>query len=477
MLKTLQNMASLTQALRLQCDEDPMQYFSPTPPQEVWLRDASKVKLLRGGNQVGKSAAGIYETLGRCLGNHRYLQVPPPPIEAWAVVHSWEQSKVIQGKIHDMTPKHMLHPDCEYVRGKGYRGTGAPVIRYTNGSILRIKTTQQARGGQTLSLASATCDFIWIDEPPPPRVAGEIFARLARTKGVCAITCTPIGVPVEWLRKMVEDGRCSETVYPLTVENTTPKYCKPLLQQDEIDRIAANYLPIDRDARINGDWVAGIPEGRIFDQFREDLISDVAAPKQGNYRFGIGIDHGSDAGSQAAILVAVDVTEPNNPFVYVLDEYVAGSAPAEVHARGIMAMIRRNGLEIANVHRWTGDRAHGGKRSGGRMSNRMIEAAMCHVLGYPAGRLPFRIRTAYKPRFSVYYTCQAIHETMCKSRFQIYPRCKTLIKSITHWSLKASGGLDTMSEHKHTIDAMRYAIMPLINQQYRTSGVSKIAYR
>ena len=139
-------------------------------------------------------------------------------------------------------------------------------------------------------------------------------------------------------------------------------------------------------------------------------------------------------------------------------------------------MLRRNRLEIANINHWTGDRAHGGKRYGGRMSNRMLMSSFAHILGYPAGRLNFRISDAYKPAFSVYYTCQRLHETMAKDRFQVHPRCKNLIKSIKFWTVKR-GTLDPNSEFKHSIDALRYASMPLISRSYRTPMHSKIQLR
>jgi hypothetical protein len=40
-----------------------------------------------------------------------------------------------------MVPKEELHPDIEYVPGKGFRGL-APVVRFKNGSIIRIKTAK-----------------------------------------------------------------------------------------------------------------------------------------------------------------------------------------------------------------------------------------------------------------------------------------------------------------------------------------------
>ena len=45
----------------------------------------------------------------------------------------------------------------------------------------------------------------------------------------------------------------------------------------------------------------------------------------GNYSFCIGVDHGSQPNAQVAILAAVEMSDPQNPWVYVLDEYVSGS--------------------------------------------------------------------------------------------------------------------------------------------------------
>tara|TARA_R100000664_G_C2758080_1_gene146762 strand:+ start:796 stop:2238 length:1443 start_codon:yes stop_codon:yes gene_type:complete len=478
-LKSLRKIAKTTITLCEDAEQNPLKYFRPTPVQEAFLRDQSRVVMLRGGNQIGKTMSGSVEVIYRLLAKHPFKPVPPPPIEAWIVCHSWEQSKTIMCKFHEMMPKNELHPDIEFVTGKGYRGTGSPVVRLKNGSIVRFKTTQSASGGRgTISLASGSCDVVWVDEPPPPNTWGELFARTTRTKGALLITMTPVGVPVEFLKKMVEEGTISEHVGALTVENTTPKGCKPMMSQVEIDKLASSYLRIDRDARIAGDWEGGIPEGRIFENFSDDLVSDLAPDPNRNYVWTIGIDHGHDIASQVAILSAIDITDQGKPLIYIVDEYVASGASAQIHAKGIIAMIRRNNLQVAMIQRWTGDRSHGGsKNNGGRMSNNMLTAALCHVLGYPKGKLPFRIRTAYKPKYSVYYGCQLINEAMCSGRFQVFPRCERTIKSLKFWQLKKSGGMDTLSEWKHCVDALRYGIMSTIDRTYRIPRQSKVKLR
>ena len=73
-----------------------------------------------------------------------------------------------------MCPKDELHEDVEFVPGKGFRGL-APVVRFKNGSIIRIKTANQGLG-----LASATANIVAIDEPVDALTFNELLARTLR---------------------------------------------------------------------------------------------------------------------------------------------------------------------------------------------------------------------------------------------------------------------------------------------------------
>ena len=128
----------------------------------------------------------------------------------------------------------------------------------------------------------------------------------------------------------------------------------------------------------------------------------------------------------SAFLTQMD--EDEDRIVYVVDEYISDGAGANKHARGILQMLRRNNLEIADITRWTGDRRHGGTKKGdGRMSNGMLMAGFAHELAYMRSGLPFKIKTAYKPKWSLLYGCQVIHERMINGKFQIQS-CKNWLE-------------------------------------------------
>lgn len=456
---SLIRLAKLSRELGARADVNPLEYFRPTPPQLEYLKDASPVTLLRGGNQAGKTISAVVDCHYRCLGIHPYLSTHKPPIEAWIITHSWEQSIAVQQKFWEMAPKEEIHPDTEFVPGRGFRGK-VPVVRYRNGSLVRIKTTNQG----SLGLASATIEAVYIDEPPPPNIWGELQARVLRKGGVIKLSLTPVGAPLEWLKKLVEDGIVSEHQCALTVENCTPIGGSPLITQHQIDTIALSYLPMDRDQRLHGAW-DGMVEGRVFMAFDDDkMVSSeplpTLAPSDKPFEIAIGMDHGSDAGSQVAILAAV-WKQGKFPKVWVLDEYSAGASPPEVHARAITNMLKRNGMTWHNVDKWVGDRAYGGRKSGGRMSNSMLMRGFEVALGYSRGRCPFKIRTAWKPRHSVYWSSNVLHEVMERGNFVIRPQCKQLIRSLQNWQFKDD-------EFKHSIDALRYGAVTLIADKFKS---------
>jgi hypothetical protein len=110
----LSTLAKSIDTLKSRSYHDPLNYFVPTRPQQQWINDPSHIKLLLGGNQTGKTAAACFLLLSHCLGRHPVLKTDPPPIEAWLITHSHEQSRTIQQKLYDLTPKSELHPTCEF---------------------------------------------------------------------------------------------------------------------------------------------------------------------------------------------------------------------------------------------------------------------------------------------------------------------------------------------------------------------------
>ena len=461
-MSALCGMAKRLSYLRRRAERDPLVFFSPTPPQLSFINDPSPIKALIGGNQVGKTMATCALLLYHCLGRHPTLKTDPPPIEAWLITHSHEQSRTIQQKLYNMIPKEELDPSCEFVRGKGFRGL-APLVKFRNGSIIRIKTANQGLG-----LASSTCSYVAIDEPVDQSTMNELVARVSRggaggKRGTVSISLTPVGgVDVTYIKEMIERGLISAHYAPLTVEATTPIGLPQgfLLSQEQIDQVTQSYLPYDREARINGSFDVA-PIGVVFENFIPEMISSQPVPRGGDYRFCVGIDHGSSPGSQVAILSCVDMRDPQNPRIYCLGEYTSGHAPPEHHAQAILEMLKKSGVD-PNICTWTGDGEHRGRDSY-RMSNIMLMRAFESILGYPPRNLPFSIRRARKARHSVYVGASIIHSIMSRKHFWIRPECSQLIKSIQNWTMKRTQKERSTDFFQHAIDALRYGLLPIVD--------------
>ena len=457
---SLSGIAAKIHWLKQKADNDPYMYFRPTPPQKRWIESKAKVKALIGGNQVGKTAAACFLLIAHCLNRHPTIKTDPAPIEAWLITHSHEQSRTIQQKLYDMIPKHELHPSCEFVRGKGFRGL-APLVRFSNNSIIRIKTAAQGIG-----LESASVSLVVIDEPVNSTVFNTCIARTLRggaggKQGTVAISMTPVGnVDVHYMKEMIEKGQIECIKAPLTVAATTPIGCRPLLTQKQIDEVTSKYLPVDREQRITGSFDVA-PIGVVFDNFNPDTMiytGNVAAGAS-KYKLCIGIDHGSTPNSQVVLLACIAYFE-QNPHVYVLDEYISGQAPPETHVQNIIEMCKRNGITPEEVESWTGDGTHHAKRSrdGFKMSNILLMRAFEQQLKYPARSLPFTIRRPIKWRHSVYFTASLIHASMSRKQFFINKRCTTTINSLKNWAMKRTQSQRSTDKHQHAIDALRYCI-------------------
>lgn len=460
--------------LRKKSESNPLVYFRPTKPQRKFINDPSNLKLFLGGNQTGKTAAASFLLASLCCNLHPTISMPPP-IEAWLITATHAQSRIIQEKLHSMIPKKLLHPSTEFVRGRGYRGL-EPLVRFSNNSIIRVKTSNQGLG-----LSGGSCALVVADEPIPEHTFNELLARTARGgknggRGIMAMTLTPVGEhDLTYLRNMVENNTISTTRAALTIEDTTPQGLKPLLTQQQIDSITANYLPVDREQRISGDLSVS-PLGVVFDNFDNNMVITRPVPANGDYSFAVGIDHGSQPGSQCASLVCVDSREIENPKVYVLDEYISGGkAPPEHHAQGLLEMLKRQGIK-PEMCTWIGDGAHHARRdrSGYMMSNLLLMRAFEKILSYPYRQLPWNIGKVRKWRNSTYFTSSLIHSIMTRKDFYIHKNCNETIKAIKNWTYKRTQSARSSDIYGHKIDAMRYAITSLLSTRAHTPSHIKL---
>ena len=195
--------ASKARALKELVDECPLDFFRPSKPQREVLECTHPITLFRAANQLGKTYVGAAECLYMMKGSSPYKDLShiKPPITVWAIVHSWEQSKIIQHKIHSLIGKNEYADDSpDFQEGRGYRAKN-PWFKLKNGSMLFFKTANQG----TLGAASGTIDLCWVDEPCPQALFGELAARLLRNRGRMLMTMTPIGGgDLTWLKKLTD---------------------------------------------------------------------------------------------------------------------------------------------------------------------------------------------------------------------------------------------------------------------------------
>ena len=475
---SLSRLAKMLTYTRERSSRDEYRYFCGTRPQWAFLRDKNPTKARIAGNQIGKTAIGCFSIISHCLGTHPFFEVDPPPITALMICHSHQQKRIIEEKLWKMLPKHELI-DTEYRHGYGFVGVQS-VVKFRNGSIIRILSAGSGAGG---GLGGSTVNYCWIDEPVDESVYNELYSRISRggkgigpngRRGILALTLTPVGgIDVSYLKKLIEDDQISVTRGKLSVEDTTPidiktgKSLPPLMSPEQVESIIAGYLPIDREARVTGSLDGLAIQNLIFEHFEPPMISKRPVPSGGEYVFAIGIDHGTTPNSQVAILSCIDLKD-SDPYVYVLDEYVSSMAPPETHARAILDMIERNGLTPESIQ-WTGDGEHtsGRGKTGQKISNLVLIRAFERLLNYPPGRLPWKIRRAYKYKHSVYYGISQLAAIMARRRFQIQPRCKKTIESIKNYVIKPTNSQKSRFRYGHCVDALRYNCVNILSNQYR----------
>lgn len=473
LLKEAQRIAD---SLALRVRRNPARYIRWLPLQDKFLRDPSRIKLLRAGNQSsGKTTVALHEMICRCMGTHPHFATRKPPIHGWVICASREQSVPIQQKFMDLLPEDVLINADDFHPTKGFPFHNT-VARFKNGSTVRFKTTNQG----TLVFAGATLDVVLFDEPPTSEsLFSEVKFRIQRRAGSMLLAMTPINAgPMDWLKDLVDRGVISETWSRLTPEIMIPVgEREPIRLMDGtpcdagwIAKLWDESLPSEAAIRLDGDWEARSGD-RYFPAFRR-WPSHIGEPEVTgeDWRVLVGIDHGEDIAKQVAVLCLARMVKDDGRKrfqIVVLDEYATDTySSTEDDAEGILAMLSRNGLNWSHVDEAWGDREvrSGAQRLSGKGNGELFDEMMRIIRKqdwYSSGVRLRHIQTVKRGegrlQGSTRNGCEFLHQRMLKDgEFSVAPGCKRLIEALDRWDGSKN------SVHKDPIDALRYALQSYI---------------
>lgn len=362
-------------------------YVRLTVPQETVLQDDRPIVLWRDGNRLGKSYAAAYDIITRCRGTHPFQQTHRPPIRVLCISYSLTQMADLMEMLWVLIPKNEIDPRNGHEPGRGITGK-PPRLVFTSGPGRGSRVVFATYKQGARRIMGGKYHLVVLDEPPPERVFGEVAPRVLDSRGHIRIymTPTPDAPPLRWLRDRVETDdpllHIPEHNYHLKAEHLWPRgFPGPWNTQAEIDVYEAGLLDVERAMRMTGAWDPVIL-GAWIRAYDEACVS-VARPSVGSWLI-VGVDHGADAGKQAAMLVAVSGRGAKRPKVWWIDEMTTeGFTTPEHDAKGILDMLRRNGFKYDDIDDWVGDRPTGSARQAIRKSNTDLRRELAWQLDRP----------------------------------------------------------------------------------------------
>ena len=457
---------------------DPLNWMEWTPPQFAWLRMPDRRKLMRTGNQFGKTTAAMTEVIYRATGTHPYYPTRRPPVEIWVVCTSYSQSVSIMKKFWELVPKDAIRVGTRFDPRAGF-GKENPTVVFRNGSVVRFRTTNQGPE----ALAGATIDYVSIDEPTDLDIYRELDKRVMRRSGSIGITLTPINRPCGWLREMVEQGSISEVHARLTPLNLTPHGRRaPLtlldgtpMDQTWIDEqwrtTPASYAPVVLD----GEWETR-PDGifyKCFDRARHVNANVRLDPARGVVRWVLGIDYAAadrqygQVGVLSQVQSYLDDKGRRQELVYAVDMVaMPGIATSEQFAAEVVGLLGRSGIRWSDLHAVYGDNPVASRWV--EKSNLNTSRAVARELSIPLSALTPRILSAKDggPSAGAMDTgCRFIYEGIASNRIMLHPRCSLLADAFEQWDYTRDHPL------KDCADAFRYSLKDYI---FRLGGRGQV---
>jgi phage terminase large subunit-like protein len=396
-------------------------------------------RLFMAGNQLGKTLAGAAEAAMHLTGNYpdwwegkRFHK----PVIMLAGSESYELTR-------DGVQRLLIGPPMsEEEWGTGYipkasivattRRSGVSgaldscTVRHVSGgtSTLLFKAYEQGRG----KWQANTVDYVWFDEEPPEDVYFEGITRTNATKGLIAVTFTPLkGMSTVVARYILEKSPDREVI-TMTIDDA--EHYSPEDRQKIID----SYPPHEREARTKG--VPSLGSGRIFPVSEESITVDPFEIPKHWAQIG-GLDFGWDHPFGAARLA----WDRDQDVVYVTANYREREVTPIIHA----AALKPWGSWLPWA--WPHDGLQHDKGSG----EQLAEQYRAQGLSMTVERATFDDETN-----GVEAGLSDMLQRMQTGRWKVFSTCKEWLEEFRLYHRKDG---KVVKERDDVISASRYALM------------------
>lgn len=307
--------------------------YTPYPKQAEWLNWNIPIKVMFGGNKVGKTYTAAYEMTCHLTGVYpawwtgkRFFR----PIKAWCVAVNYKQLREVMqielmGDIKvalgtGMIPKDLI---VDWSMAQGIPDTVDTIwVRHvpTGGvSVLGCMANQQGRE----AFQGPVKDLIWIDEECDHDVFLECRMRLITVKGIMLITFTPLKGQTSLAKFLLFEKDATVVRRVIIGWDDVPH-----LTEEDKRQASVGMLPHEIEARRTG--LPSMATGLIYPFLAKDILVKPFELEWHNPGI-IGLDVAYTAPTAGALLRF----DPYSKTTYLVAEhYQAGMAPV-IHASAI----------------------------------------------------------------------------------------------------------------------------------------------
>lgn len=304
--------------------------YAPYPKQvEFHTKGASeRERLLRAGNQNGKTYAGAAEMAMHLTGQYPdYWQGRrfDHPILGWAGSDTGETTRdnpqrALMGMVGELGTGAV--PGDEIGTHKSAMGVADLLdyvkVRHVSGGWSTLRFKYYAQGRQKWQ--GPPVHVVWMDEEPPQDIYSEALARTIATAGIIYTTFTPLLGMTEVVRKLMT----TSADVNMTIEDAEH------IPAEERQKIINDFPAHEREARTKGIPILG--SGRIFPISEDDITVDAFKLPEHWVHIG-GLDFGWDHPTAGAHIA----WDRDADCVYVVNCYKKKEATPIIHAPALKA--------------------------------------------------------------------------------------------------------------------------------------------